>query len=52
MIGDTVTLTILQVRGCRVRIGVNAPRDVRVRCMEKTECAQPTEHRHDVCRSP
>jgi carbon storage regulator len=30
MVGDTVTATVLGVRGNQVRIGVNAPKDVDV----------------------
>jgi carbon storage regulator len=30
MIGDSVTVTVLGVKGNQVRIGVNAPRDVTV----------------------
>lgn len=30
MIGDRVTVTVLQVRGDRVRLGVSAPREVQV----------------------
>ena len=30
MIGDTVTVTVLQVRGNQVRVGINAPKDVLV----------------------
>lgn len=30
MIGDDVTVTVLNVRGNQVRLGVNAPRDVAV----------------------
>jgi len=29
-IGESVTVTILDIKGSRVRIGVNAPRDVAV----------------------
>ena len=32
MIGDEVTVTVLGVKGNQVRIGVNAPKDVAVRC--------------------
>ena len=28
VIGDSVTVTVLDIKGSRVRIGVNAPRDV------------------------
>jgi carbon storage regulator len=31
VIGDSVTLTVLDIKGSRVRIGVNAPRDVVVK---------------------
>lgn len=30
MIGDDVTVTVLEVKGNQVRIGVNAPREVQV----------------------
>ena len=30
MIGDDITVTVLSVKGNQVRIGVNAPTDVRV----------------------
>lgn len=29
-IGDRVTVTILEIRGTQVRLGVNAPRDITV----------------------
>jgi len=29
-IGDRVTVTILEIRGTQVRLGVNAPRDIAV----------------------
>jgi carbon storage regulator len=31
VLGDCVTVTVLDIKGSRVRIGVNAPRDVIVR---------------------
>jgi carbon storage regulator len=30
VIGDDVTVTVLEVRGDQVRLGIDAPRDVRV----------------------
>ena len=39
VIGDNVTITVLDIRGGRVRIGVNAPREIivnREEILEKT----------------
>lgn len=30
VIGDDITLTVLEVRGDQVRLGIDAPRDVKV----------------------
>ena len=30
MIGDSITITIVEIRGDKVRIGIEAPRDVSV----------------------
>ena len=30
IIGDNVTVSVLGVKGCQVRIGIEAPRDVKV----------------------
>ena len=30
MIGDSITVTVLEVRGDQVRLGIDAPRDVEV----------------------
>jgi carbon storage regulator len=30
MVGDTITVTVISVQGNRVRLGINAPRDVEV----------------------
>jgi carbon storage regulator len=35
VIGDRVTVTVLQVRGDRVRFGMNAPSNIRVRRFEQ-----------------
>lgn len=48
-IGDNITVTILKVKGSAVRIGIEAPRDIRVirgelptfESMEKVEVPQP-----------
>ncbi len=48
VIGDNVTLTVLEIKGSRVRLGVNAPRDVLVM---REEASQKTraEHRPPNC---
>jgi len=30
VIGDDVTVSVLGIKGCQVRIGINAPKDVQV----------------------
>ena len=43
MVGNDVTVTIVGVRGCQVRIGINAPKDVTVHrkeIYERMRCAQ------------
>lgn len=30
MVGDDVTVTVLEVKGSQVRIGINAPKDIEV----------------------
>jgi carbon storage regulator len=37
MIGDNVTVTVLEIKGGRVRLGVNAPRDIVVNREELCE---------------
>ena len=37
MIGDNVTVTVLDIQGGRVRLGVNAPRDIIVNREELCE---------------
>jgi len=39
-IGDDVTVTVLEIRGAQVRIGVSAPRDTRIVRQELTEKAR------------
>lgn len=39
-IGSEVTVTVLEIRGNRVRIGVNAPRDTTVLRLESTDKAR------------
>ena len=43
VIGDNVTLTVLDIKGSRVRLGVNAPRDVIVM---REEASQKTRAEH------
>ena len=47
VIGDRVTVTVLDIKGGRVRIGVNAPPDVivnREECHERTRRRQRMPH--------
>lgn len=43
VIGDNVNLTVLDIKGSRVRLGVNAPRDVLVM---REEASQKTKAGH------
>jgi len=45
VIGDNVTVTVLDVKGGRVRIGVNAPRDVAV---NREEIVEKTRRGHQM----
>jgi len=45
VIGDNVTVTVLDVKGGRVRIGVNAPRDVAV---NREEIFEKTRRGHQM----
>ena len=45
VIGDSVTVTVLDIKGGRVRIGVNAPRDVAV---QREEIFQRTGTKHRI----
>ena len=44
-VGDNITVTILETRGSRIRIGIEAPRDVRIQreemIIDLCECATP-----------
>ena len=42
VIGDDVTVTILDVKGNQVRIGVDAPRDVSVHRLSLIHISEPT----------
>ncbi len=41
VIGDNITITILQVKGRTVRVGIDAPTDVRVLRSELTDEPRP-----------
>ncbi len=49
VIGDNVTITVLDIKGGRVRLGVNAPREVivnREEILEKTRREHRMPHVH------
>jgi carbon storage regulator len=43
VIGDNITITVLDIRGGRVRLGVNAPRDIIV---NREEIFEKTRRKH------
>ena len=44
MVGNDVTVTIVGVRGCQVRIGINAPKNVTVHRKEVYERIRRAQH--------
>lgn len=44
-VGDNITITIVEVRGDKVRIGIDAPNDVSVHRMEVYEAIQREKER-------
>jgi carbon storage regulator len=44
MIGDAITVTVLQVNGSQVRVGVSAPKDVAVHREEIYERIKAEQH--------
>ena len=50
MIGDDVTVTIIEVRGTQVRIGVSAPKDVAVHREEILERIRAVEIEKELLR--
>ncbi len=49
VIGDEVTITVLDIRGSQVRIGVDAPKEVSVHRAEIYERIKQAESQDDPC---
>jgi carbon storage regulator len=59
IIGDNVTVSVLGVKGCQVRIGIEAPRDVKVnreeihqRCLKEQKALNGTRWVRDPTNVP
>jgi len=55
MIGDDIVVTVVQVRGDEVRLGIDAPKEVpihRREIYEKIKAAERVEHARQVDSSP
>jgi len=48
MIGDEITVTVLEVKGSQVRIGVNAPKEVAVHREEIYERVKAEKNKQNV----
>ena len=48
MVGDNVEITIVDVRGDKVRLGINAPRDVSVHRREIYDAIQKEKENEDT----
>lgn len=52
MIGDDVVVTIVDIRGDKVRLGINAPQDVPVHRQEVYEAIQRENRRAQIQNNP
>lgn len=50
LIGDDVTLTVIEVRGARVRLGIDAPKHVRIHRMEVWQTIEEPEEAEHATR--
>jgi carbon storage regulator len=51
VVADTIEITVVEIRGNRIRLGVNAPRDVSVRRAEVPRRDQEFSDWPSYCRS-
>jgi carbon storage regulator len=40
-IGDNIVVTVLEIQGARVQLGIDAPKDVKIRSAEAPERPEP-----------
>lgn len=50
MVGDEVKITILDVRGDKIRLGITAPKEIPVHRQEVYDLIHAEEKPHDNCR--
>ena len=47
MIGDNIVITVVDVRGDKVRLGIDAPTDIPVHCQEVYDAIQRERQQND-----